>query len=166
MLPFCASLYVPVDTAQAASGSGQAQTDINRGATITKNADLNFGDFIAGTSQSRFRMNPDNGAIVPLNGNALSLGGTRSAASFTVFGAPLETVRMTINQNQLDLTRVNGTEKMRVDQFRFDGGNGTRNRTLGTSGSVTYKLGGRLTINPSQASGAYVGSFNISVEYQ
>lgn len=111
-------------------------------------------------------MNPNSGAIVQLSGNAVSLGGTQTAASFTAFGTPLETVRMTVSQNRIDLTRVNGTEVMRVDQFRFDGGNGTRNRTLSASGSVAYKLGGRLTINPNQAGGAYVGSFNITIGYQ
>ncbi|WP_373490680.1 DUF4402 domain-containing protein [Parasphingorhabdus sp.] len=166
LLPLGVSILVPLETAQAASGSGQTQTNINRGVTIIKNADLHFGDFIAGTTQSRFSLNADNGAILPLNGNAVSLGGTRTAASFTAFGAPLETVRITVSQNQIDLTRVNGSEKMRVDQFRFDGGNGTRNRMLDASGSVTYRLGGRLTINPNQVSGAYVGSFNISIDYQ
>lgn len=166
LLPFCAAVCVPTAALQAASGSGQIQTNINRGVTITKNADLHFGNFAAGTTQSRFRIDPDTGAIVPLSGNAVSLGGTQTAASFTAFGAPLETVRITISQNQIDLTRVNGTEKMRVDQFRFDGGNGTRNRTLSASGSVEYRIGGRLTINPNQTGGAYVGSFNISIEYQ
>ena len=55
---------------------------------------------------------------------------------------------------------------MRVDQFRLDGGNGTRNRRLSAGGSIDYKLGGRLTINPGQAAGAYIGSFDITIEYQ
>jgi hypothetical protein len=166
LLPFCIAIYFPFSVAQAAPGSGKAQTTINQGVNITKNADLHFGDFAAGTSQSRFRMDPDLGVITQLNGNAVSLGGTRTAASFTAFGTPLQSVRMTVSQNQIELTRVNGTETMRVDQFRFDGGNGTRNRTLSASGTVEYKLGGRLTINPGQVGGAYVGTFNINIEYQ
>ncbi|MEP0643002.1 DUF4402 domain-containing protein, partial [Parasphingorhabdus sp.] len=59
-----------------------------------------------------------------------------------------------------------GTETMRVDQFRLDGGNGTRNRTLSASGSVEYKVGGRLTINAGQAGGAYAGTFNVNIDYQ
>lgn len=166
LLPFCAAVCFPFTEAQAAPGSGQAQTKVSQGINISKNADLHFGNFSAGTTQSRFRMNPNSGAIVQLSGNAVSLGGTQTAASFTAFGTPLETVRMTVSQNRIDLTRVNGTEVMRVDQFRFDGGNGTRNRTLSASGSVAYKLGGRLTINPNQAGGAYVGSFNITIDCQ
>jgi hypothetical protein len=161
-----AAVCLPVSVAHAAAGSGQSRTTVNQGVNITKNADLHFGDFAAGTAQSRFRMDPDSGTIVQLSGDALSLGGTRTAASFTAFGTPLETVRMTVSQNQIDLTRINGTETMRVDQLRFDGGNGTRNRALDASGSVTYKLGGRLTINPNQIGGAYVGSFNINIDYQ
>jgi hypothetical protein len=159
-------MSVPFAAAQAASGSAQTRIIVNQGVNISKNAELSFGDFSAGTTQSRFRMDPDSGTIIPLGGNAVSLGGTRTAASFTAFGAPHETVRMTVSQSQIDLTRINGTETMRVDQFRFDGGNGTRNRTLSASGSVEYKLGGRLTINANQTAGAYVGSFNISIDYQ
>lgn len=166
LLPLAGAAFLPCPVAQAAPGTGQTSTSINQGVNISKDADLRFGDFAAGTSQSRFRINPDNGTIVQLSGNAVSLGGTRTAASFTAFGTPLDTVRLTLGSNQIDLTRVNGTEKMRVDQFRFDGGNGTRNRTLSASGSVTYKLGGRLTINPGQPGGAYVGSFNVNIDYQ
>ena len=166
LLPFCAVICYPFAAVEAASGSGQAQTTINRGVNVSKNADLSFGDFTAGTVESRFRLDPDSGAIIPLRGNALSLGGTQTAASFTAFGAPFETVRMTVSQNQIELTRVNGTETMRIDQFRFDGGNGSRKRTLSASGSVEYKLGGRLTINPNQIGGTYVGSFNINIDYQ
>ncbi len=156
----------PLSVAYAGTGSGQTQTIVNQGVNITKDADLHFGNFAAGTTQSRFRLDPDSGTMIQLSGNAVSLGGTRTAASFTAFGTPLETVRLTVSQNQIDLTRINGTDTMRVDQFSLDGGNGTRNRTLGASGSVTYKLGGRLTINPAQAGGAYVGSFNINIDYQ
>jgi len=165
-LSFSAAACFPLAAVHAAPGSGQTQTIISKGVNISKDADLRFGDFSAGKSLSRFRLDPDSGAIVQLTGNAVSLGGTRTAATFTAYGTPLETVRMTVSQNQIDLTRVNGTEKMRVDQFRFDGGNGTRNRTLSASGTIIYRLGGRLTINPDQAGGAYVGSFNINIDYQ
>lgn len=166
LLPFCALVCFPFGAAQATSSRGQTQTIISQGVNISENAELRYGDFSAGTTRSRFRLNPENGTVVQLNGNAVSLGGTQTAASFTVFGTPLQTVRLTVSQNQIDLTRVNGTETMRVDQFRFDGGNGTRNRTLSASGSIEYKLGGRLTINPNQVGGAYIGSFNITIDYQ
>lgn len=166
LLPLAAAVCVPLSIVHAATGGGQTQTIVNQGVNISKDADLHFGDFTAGSAQSRFRLDPDSGSIVQLSGNALSLGGVRTAASFAAFGTPLATVRLSVSQNQIDLTRAGGTETMRVDQFRFDGGNGSRNRALDASGAVTYKLGGRLTINPNQPGGAYVGSFNVNIDYQ
>jgi len=166
LLPCLVSVCIPFTAVQAASGSGQTKTVVNQGVNISKNSDLSFGDFTAGASQSRFRLDADSGAIIHLSGDALSVGGTQTFASFTAFGTPLATVRLTVSQNQINLTRVNGTETMRVDQFHFDGGNGTRNRSLGADGSVEYRLGGRLTINANQIGGAYVGSFNINIDYQ
>lgn len=165
-LLLCAGVSVPFTAATAAPASGQTRTTVNQGVNITKNADLHFGNFAAGTTLSRFTIDPDTNGLTQLSGNAVSLGGTHTAASFSAYGTPLERVRLTVSQNQIDLTRVGGTETMRVDQFRLDGGNGTRNRTLSASGSVDYKLGGRLTINANQAGGAYVGTFNITIEYQ
>jgi hypothetical protein len=165
-IPLCAAICVPLTAAEAASGNGQSRTIVNQGVNITKNADLHFGNFAAGTTQSRFSIDADTNALAQLSGNAVSLGGTRTAAWFTAYGRPLERVRITVSQNQIDLIRVGGTQTMRVDQFVLDGGNGTRNRFLSASGSVDYKLGGRLTIGANQAGGAYVGTFNITIDYQ
>ena len=161
-MSFCA----PVTAVYAASTNGQTRTTVNQGVNITKNSDLHFGDFIAGTSESRFRLDPDAETVSQLSGNAISIGGTQTAASFTAHGSPLAVVRFKIGQNRIDLVRAGGSETMRVDQFRLDGGNGTRNRTLNAGGTIEYKLGGRLTINPSQAGGTYVGSFDITIDYQ
>lgn len=166
LIPLCAILYVPLTVVEAASGSAQTRTTVNQGVNITKNADLHFGNFAAGTTQSRFSIDPDTDALTQLSGNAVSLGGTRTAASFSAFGTPLERVRFTVSQNQINLIRVGGTQTMRVDQFRLDGGNGTRNRFLNAAGRADYKLGGRLTIGANQLGGAYVGTFNITIDYQ
>ena len=166
ILPALALACLFPANADAASGSSQTRTTINQGVNITKNADLHFGNFAAGTTQSRFTINPDNDALTQTGGNSVSLGGTHSAASFSAYGTPLERVRMTVSQNQINLTRVGGTETMQVDQFRLDGGNGTRNRFLNAAGTVEYRLGGRLTIGANQAGGAYVGTFDINIDYQ
>jgi len=148
--------------AQAASDPGQIQVTINQGVNIVKNADLHFGDFIAGTVNSRFRINPNTGTLNQQNGNAISIGGTHSAASFTAFGTPLLRVRITSNQNRIFIVRDGGTETMRVNRFRFDG---PRNRFLNASGEVTYRVGGQLRIRPNQAAGTYRGSFNVTIDY-
>ena len=150
ILPAMALACLFPANADAASGSSQTRTTINQGVNITKNADLHFGNFAAGTTQSRFTINPDSDALTQTGGNSVSLGGTHSAASFSAYGTPLERVRMTVSQNQINLTRVGGT----------------RNRFLNAAGTVEYRLGGRLTIGASQAGGAYVGTFDINIDYQ
>ncbi len=152
--------------AQAANSNGEARVTLNEGVNITKNADLHFGNFAAGTTLSRFRLTPDTDTLNQLSGNAVSIGGTPTAASFSAFGSPLSAIRITVDSSNINLVRVGGSDTMRVDQFRLDGGNGTRNRTLSAAGTVNYKVGGRLTINPNQAGGAYIGSFAVTIDYQ
>lgn len=148
--------------AQAQNGVSQARTIVNQSVQITKNADLEFGDFVAGTTNSVFRLNPNSGNLTQRSGDAVAIGGTPSAASFTATGTPLFRVRITSNQNRIFLTRSGGTERMRVNRFRFDG---RRNRTLDASGAVTYRVGGQLRVGPNQVPGTYTGNFNITVDY-
>jgi len=149
-------------SAPAVAQSSQTTVTINQGVNIVKNADLHFGDFIAGTVNSRFRINPNTGTLTQQNGDAISIGGTHSAASFTAFGTPLLRVRITSNQNRIFIVRDGGTERMRVNRFRFDG---PRNRFLNASGEVTYRVGGQLRVRPNQAAGTYRGTFNVTIDY-
>ncbi len=159
VLPFI-GLAGPV---QAQSASGDATVVVNRGVNMVKNSDLHFGDFIAGTVRSVFRMNPTTSALNQRNGDAISIGGAPTAASFTAFGTPLTSVRITVVENLIDIVRDGGTETMRVNRFRFDG---PRNRFLDASGETTYQIGGQLRIGANQVGGTYRGAFNVTIDYQ
>ncbi|VAV99562.1 hypothetical protein MNBD_ALPHA04-2312 [hydrothermal vent metagenome] len=152
-----------VTPAVAAPADGDTVVTVNRGVNIVKNSDLEFGDYIAGTARSHFRINPNTGALIQRNGNAISVGGTQSVASFTAFGTPLLRVRLTVTDNRIFIVRDGGTETMRVNRFRLDG---RRNRFLNAAGEVEYKIGGQLRINPNQAAGTYRGTFNVTIDYQ
>mgnify|MGYP003634282726 CR=1 FL=1 len=160
LLLVCIGLAQP---AQAQSANGQAAVVLNQGVNITKNADLHFGDFIAGTVQSVFRMDPATSALNQRSGDAISIGGAPTAASFTAYGTPLTRVRITVAENRIDIVRDGGTEVMRVNRFRFDG---PRNRFLDASGEATYKIGGQLRIGANQVGGTYRGTFNVTIDYQ
>ncbi len=159
VLPFI-GLAGPV---QAQSASGDATVVVNQGVNIVKNSDLHFGDFIAGTIRSVFRMNPTTSALNQRNGDAISIGGAPTVASFTAFGTPLTSVRITVAENRIDIVRDGGTETMRVNRFRFDG---PRNRTLDASGEANYQIGGQLRIGANQVGGTYRGVFNVTIDYQ
>ncbi|MDZ7588853.1 MAG: DUF4402 domain-containing protein [Parasphingorhabdus sp.] len=153
--------------ASAASGQGQARVKVGTAVRVVKTADLDFGDFAAGTTTTRFILNAATNTLTKQGGgNALPIGGTPAAASFTASGLPLLRVRITVNNAAITLVRNGGTETMRVDRLRLDGGNGTRNRFLNALGNVTYKVGGRLTIGAAQRDGAYRGTFGVTIDYQ
>ncbi|WP_109355366.1 DUF4402 domain-containing protein [Sphingorhabdus sp. EL138] len=156
----CIGLTQPV---RAQSASGNATVAVNQGVNMVKNSDLHFGDFIAGTIRSVFRMNPTTSALNQRNGNAISIGGAPTAASFTASGTPLTSVRITVAENRIDIVRDGGSETMRVNRFRFDG---PRNRPLDASGEATYQIGGQLRVGANQVGGTYRGTFNVTIDYQ
>jgi len=156
----CIGLAQPL---KAQSASGDATVVVNQGVNMVKNSDLHFGDFIAGTIRSVFRMNPATSTLDQRNGNAISIGGAPTVASFTALGAPLTIVRITVAENRIDIVRDGGTETMRVNRFRFDG---ARNRSLDASGETTYQIGGQLRIGANQMGGTYRGVFNVTIDYQ
>lgn len=149
--------------ALAANANSDSRVDILQGLSVTQNSDLDFGDFVASANQSIFRMDPSTGVLTQRSGNALSVGGSQSPASFTANGIPLLRVRITVAENRIDLVRDGGSETMRVNRFRFDG---PRNRFLDAGGQATYQVGGQLRINANQASGTYRGNFTVTIDYQ
>lgn len=155
----CLGLTQPV---QAQSATGDTTATVNTAIEITKNADLDFGDFVPGTTNSLFRLNPRNGNLNQRSGDAIAIGGGHDAASFTVSGTPFLRVRITRGQNRIFIVRDGGTERMRINRFRFDG----RRRFLDASGEATYRVGGQLRVGANQAAGTYRGTFDVTVDYQ
>ncbi len=146
---------------QAANGSTDTTADIRQPVTIIKDNDMDFGTFIPGTANSVFRLNPNNGNLNQRSGDAIALGGTPTAAAFTVNGTANLRVRISSSQNRIFIVRDGGTETMRVNRFRFNG----RNRFLNAAGEATYRVGGQIRVGANQAAGTYRGNFNVTVDY-
>lgn len=164
LLPVCAWLAF-AQPVLAQSDTGEARVDLVQPITVVKNSDLNFGNFIAGTTNSSFRIDAVNGIMSQLNGDAISIGGTQSRASFTATGRPFEQANIRRVQNSINIVRVGGTETMRVDNFWLGNRAGLRDQTLDASGQATYFVGGRLRIGANQAAGAYRGNFDVTIDY-
>lgn len=145
----------------AASESAEARVYIRHPVTMTKTSDLIFGDFATGTTESIFRLNPRSGLLSQQNGNAQSLGGTKSLATIEVFGSALTRVQLSTGKRSIVIQRDGGTEVMLIDRFRFD----SRRKTLNADGEQSFNIGGQLRIGPNQKAGTYRGSFDISVDY-
>ncbi|MBQ0771831.1 MAG: DUF4402 domain-containing protein, partial [Sphingomonadales bacterium] len=95
------------------------------------------------------------------NGDALSLGGTRSVASIEVSGTALMRVQLSTGKRFILIRRDGGTETMRIDRFRFD----RRRKTLNADGEQSFNIGGQLRVGANQQPGVYRGSFDVSVDY-
>lgn len=156
------SMLLTAGGAQAANGTTDTTASIRQPVTINKDNDLGFGTFVPGTTNSVFRLNPNNGNLSRRNGDAIAFGGTPTAAAFTVSGTPNLRVRITSGQNIIFITRDGGTETMRVNRFRFDG---ARNRFLDATGEAVYRVGGQVRVGANQAAGTYRGNFSITVDY-
>lgn len=145
----------------AASKSAQARVTISQPVTMTKRADLLFGDFATGTTDSVFRINPRSGLLSQQNGDALSLGGTQTLASIEVTGTALMRVQISAGMQSLLIRRTSGPQTMRIDRFRFD----RRLKSLNAAGEQTFSIGGQLRIGANQRAGTYRGSFDVSIDY-
>lgn len=140
---------------------GTTQTQIVNPGLVTNATPLDFGSIIPGSVQSRLRIVPTADTVTVSAGNAIPYGGTVSRARFDVVAAPLTLVLINM-PGSIQLTRVSGTEQMLLDQFQQ---NGLPAQVMGLTGQLSFFVGGRLHVGPSQAVGRYQGMFNVTVNF-
>jgi Domain of unknown function (DUF4402) len=163
-IPILAGLFIVSGASQSAFAApvpATAQTRITVPVTLTNSAGLDFGRIIPGVATSTLRIPQTSDTIVLVTGNAVIVGSPISRARFTFTAPPTSRVRIRLPGAQ-QLIRVGGTQQIRIDQFRQDG---PAVRTVPASGSVTFNVGARLRILAGQASGQYVGTFNVTADY-
>ncbi|QJB69101.1 DUF4402 domain-containing protein [Parasphingorhabdus halotolerans] len=164
-LPVALFTVFTMQSALAAPADGDSQAEVRTPITVVKNSDLAFGNFLAGTTNSEFRINAVSGVMSKLSGDAVSIGGTISRASFTATGTPGQQANIRRSQNSINIVRVGGTETMRVNDFFLGNAGGLRDQILDAAGQATYFVGGRLRIGPNQVPGNYRGTFSVTIDY-
>ncbi|MFM6949839.1 MAG: DUF4402 domain-containing protein [Novosphingobium sp.] len=142
----------------ATSATATASAEVLNTLTLSANSALNFGQIAANTGGT-VTVNAD--STVSSSGSLVSTG-TRAPAAFTVTGSPNARVLVTLPASAT-LTRSGGTETMAIGGFNSNPGSAFQ---LGGTGSANFSVGGTLTVASGQASGAYNGTFAVSVEYQ
>lgn len=162
--------------AQAASdsASADAQAAILSPGTMTKLADMDFGQIAQPSIAGNVTMSPNFPACTPSAG-ILHLGGCQPA-SFAVQGRKNWLVRIReMNGGTILLTGPGGatmTVSMlslgTTDMTPAPGGGGPpgsfgRQRITTDSGAAEFRIGGRLNIAANQAAGAYSGTMTIQV---
>lgn len=152
----------------AAAASAASTATVIAPITITKSADLVFGSFARGAggtvTVSTSGARTATGAILS------TVGGTPGAAKFDVVGEGISTYSITWSGDTQLVTGASGVGETMVLARISDltAGNATTGEV--TSGTLTADaqsiyLGGTLTVDAAQVSGAYTGSVTATVEY-
>lgn len=114
---------------------------------------LDFGTIVTGATSSTVAVNA---AGTVTCGSGLVCSGTTSAAGFDVSGTTGETVDVSVDPS-VTLTGPSGTMTASLV---------ASNATIVLDGTDAFTVGGILNVGANQADGAYVGTFNVSVDYQ
>ncbi|MGA7617408.1 MAG: DUF4402 domain-containing protein [Thermoanaerobaculia bacterium] len=149
--------FTPSAFAQAsATASASANATIVPGLTLTKTADLNFGNIVQDATGGT--------VSVPTSGAETSTGpvllGVANAAAFDVTGDGNRTFSVTLPASPLSISD-GVASTMTVNNFK-DSCGGTC--TLAT-GAQSFTVGADLIVGASQTIGSYTGSFNVTVAY-
>ena len=132
--------------------------------TIKNDGALEFGDIISASDENVVTISPA-GARTATTPEALLVTASRTpqAAQFTVAGEASLGYTVLISES-ITLTGATTSETMTVDNFVHNA-NGTLIATE-TTGKETFSVGADLTVEASQASDIYTGSFTVTVTYE
>ena len=146
-------------SAIAATATGQASATVLTPITISPVTALNFGTLAGNASGGTVTVTALNARSQV--GSVVFATGGFSAASFKVDGTGGATFAVTYPTVPLSVT--NGTVSM---PFTVTGQtNGTLSGTAPSVGTLTFPVGGTLTVGANQAAGTYTGSYTMTVEY-
>lgn len=154
----------------AAQSNGTSRTTVVSSLSLIKDADLNFGDLISGTTASTVIVDPQ--GLRQVTGSVVEAGGTVSAARFQGSGTGGQRIQLRAPSGSYTLTEgVSGAIMilrdltMEVDNATLLGrGNSGQYRITG-AGPFTVRIGGTLDVGANQTPGAYVGTFEVDVNY-
>lgn len=145
----------PVSAQQA---STEASAEVQVPLTISKTADMRFGNIVPGTSASIARM-VNNGSITMM-GSATHLGGTFGQAAFQVTGPPNRWITFNFGAPSIVLTNGDG-QNMTVERFKAFG-----YQRISAQGNRQLRASADLLVGPNQAPGFYTGEFNVTIDFQ
>lgn len=144
--------------AQASStAAANVNATINNPIVLTNTADLSFGSAAPSVAASTIIVDTTGG----VSGTAIGLGGTPTAAGFTVSGLPNQTYAVTLPTDTDVVLTGPGTD-MTVTSFNHDA---TGTLSSAATQPDAFGVGATLNINANQTSGAYSGSFSVTVAY-
>lgn len=158
------ALAVTSAPAQAASPTTQANAHarIFRPLTITADRDLDLGTIVlSGTGPYTDTVGIDQAGTFGGCVNVTCSGATQTA-QYTVTGTNMQTVTVTVSPT---IALVNQTQASADLTLTVDA---PATVALGASGNagVTFDIGGSIAVSDTTADGVYLGTFDVSADYQ
>ena len=155
-------LFAPAAIAAptAAPSPPTAQAALMRPLTLTKLADLDFGNLGVTTAGTAI-INPVTNTLA-VTGGVIRLGGTPHAARFSGATFSSAVVNIKLPTRTVLLTRIGGTQTLAVDSFTLDG---QSKRTMAQAGVFEFAVGATLRPAANQIEGVYTGTFDVTIQY-
>lgn len=147
----------------AVTGSGSGTASVFRGIAITKSTDLSFGKIV--------RPSAGSGTVTLTAAGARSVTGTNTAAlaspaatvaAFSVTGEGGQAVTVTVPAS---FTMTSGANSLTVTTASTGSGVQNLSSTITNAGSLAVSVGGSFPLTSATATGAYTGTFTVSVAY-
>lgn len=157
------ALAAPVCAGQQ---TGVVKTAVLGPVAMINTAPLHFGNMAPGSGGTVI-VNAQTGTQT--SSGVIHLGGTVSNARFIATGTANRVVTLALAPSPIVIT--NGVATMSINQLRVSvNGAGPQplgpNHNLGPLGIINFAVGGRLNVAANQATGAYTGTFTLTMDYQ
>ena len=161
MIALAALFAPPAIAAPIASPTPpSAQTALMRPLTLTKLADMDFGN-LGVTTAGTAVIDPVTNTL-SVTGGVIRLGGTPHAARFAGATFSSAVVNIKIPNSTILLTRVGGTQTIALNAFTLDG---QSKRTMAAAGLFEFAVGATLRPAANQMEGVYTGTFDVTIQY-
>ncbi|WP_422345274.1 DUF4402 domain-containing protein [Parasphingorhabdus sp.] len=152
-----AASVMGANAAHAATASADARATILEQVTVTNTSDLDFATIVTGATAGTVVVDAA-GAVTCAA--ALVCSGTTTAAGFSVAGTTGQTVDIDADAT---VTLTNGGGNAMVATLVESA---TTLTISGTAANDVFTVGGSLAVGANQADGAYLGNFDVTVNYQ
>ncbi len=152
------------------NATGNSAANVLKVLSISAVNPLDYGSFSVRGGVAGTILITTGGAVTPSSSiNLSTYAGTRSPASFLVTGEPLYTYSITVPAT-IALSETGGGA-MTVNNVKVksdsgvEGGPAALGKLIALAGTETFTVGGTLAVGATQASGAYTGTFSVTVQY-
>lgn len=162
LLALTALLYPATAEAAAvtATPAAQGKAQILLPSAFVKLMDMDFGALTVTTAGTAI-LDSQSGNVTTTGGVTL-VGGRPHAAGFDAVSPSRNVVKISLPKQAVKLTRVGGTETMTLDTWTI---NGATSRNVVAHEEFQFQVGGTLHVNAGQVEGTYLGTFDVTINY-